>query len=309
MITHRQNESRGKTLALILIGFVLLAALSCFAAKKPAKKPAPKKVPAGKPEIFQLEPRGVQRGVSVKIKLIGTNLIGLTELKLHTPKLKGALLAEPVATTNEAWIELSAAANLARGAYELSVKNTNSESSLVKLYVDDLPQAYENELKKAKGPSQALKLPVSFWGNLDPPGDADDIEFDAQAGDSLIADLAAKTISSKASAMLTLFDSNGALLASNNSFDGGDPLLNFRIPATGRYHMRINERTDAGSTDHYYRLSLGTFPVVVACFPLGIPANQETAVELIGFNLPPKAAVRLKAGAGGEMEVPVDPEK
>ena len=43
MITHRQNESRGKTLALILIGFVLLAALSCFAAKKPAKKPVAKK--------------------------------------------------------------------------------------------------------------------------------------------------------------------------------------------------------------------------------------------------------------------------
>src|SRR5439155_1045176 len=143
-----------------------------------------------------------------------------------------------------------------------------------------LPQAYETETaaptalsahSKAKPPAdhrastpRLLHLPVSFWGTLDPPGDNDEIEFDGQAGESINLDLAAKSIGSKAGVMLTFFDFNGALLASNNGFDGGDPLLNFRIPTTGRYRVRISEKMDAGSKEHYYRLSLGSFPVVVA---------------------------------------------
>src|SRR5262249_34946795 len=147
------------------------------------------------------------------------------------------------------------------GPYEISVKNTNSESSKLKLYVDDLPQAYESD-SKATSDNPALKLPVSFWGVLDPPGDFDDILFEAHEGDSLVFDLAAASIGSKANATLTLFDDNGALLASNSGFDGGDPLLNFHVPATGRYRIRIAERNDAGSKDHFYRLSIGPFPVV-----------------------------------------------
>lgn len=278
------------------------------ATKKPAKMARPPKVPPGQPEIFRLEPRGIQRGVAAKIKLIGTNLIGLTELKLHNPQLKGELLSEPEPTTNEVWITIIATTNLARGPYEISVKNTNSESSKLKLHVDDLPQAFESDSKGTKV-QLPFKLPVSFWGVLDPAGDADDVLFEASEGESLVFDLAATSIGSKANAMLTVFDENGALLASNNGFDGGDPLLNFRVPVTGRYRVRIAERTDAGSSDHFYRLSIGSFPVVFGCFPLGISTNSESDIALLGFNLQPGTSVHVKAGAIAEMDVPLDPEK
>jgi len=287
-----------------LIFFLLIP--SAFAATKKPAKMAVRKVPPGKPEIFSLEPRGIQRGIAAKIKLIGTNLIGLTELKLDNSKLKGDLLSEPAPTTNEVWITITAATNLARGPYEISVKNTNSESSKLKLYVDDLPQVYEGGSKDIK---TTLKLPVSFWGVLDPPGDSDDVLFEARAGESLVFDLAASSIDSKANAMLTIFDENGDLLASNNGFDGGDPLLNFNVPVTGRYRVRIAERTDAGSKDHYYRLSIGSFPVVVACFPLGITTNSECDIQLLGFNLRPNTSVHIKAGTNQETEVPIDSEK
>jgi hypothetical protein len=291
-------------LLILLFAFIFILPILA-ATKKPAKMPPAAKVPPGKPELFTLEPRGIQRGVATKIKLIGTNLIGLTELKVHNSKLKGELLNEPEPTTNEVWIEITAATNLARGPYEISVKNTNAESSKLKLHLDDLPQAFESDSKTPP----ILKLPVSFWGVLDPPGDSDDVLFEARAGESLVFDLAATDIGSKANATLTLFDENGALLASNNGFDGGDPLLNFHIPVTGRYRVRIAERTDAGSKEHFYRLSIGSFPVVFGCFPLGIRANSESDVELLGFNLDPNTSVHVKAGASGEMDVPVDSEK
>ena len=285
--------------AVVLLGFSVLAAPK----KKGAMKPSPK-IPPGKPEIFQLEPRGIERGMAVQIRLIGTNLVGLTELKFGNDKMKGELLATPAATATQAWIKVSAATNLSRGAYDISVKNTNAESSKLKLYVDDLPQAYEKVSEKA-----VLKTPVSFWGVLEKPGEMDEVQFEAKAGESVNLDLAAKTIGSKANVMLSLLDQNGALVASNNGFDGGDPLLNFKIPATGRYRVRIAEKMDAGSKEHFYRLSIGTFPVVVGVFPLGVPAKQETRVELVGYNLPKDATALVKAGEKGEMEVPIDPDR
>ena len=50
--------------------------------------------------------------MTAEIKLIGTNLIGLTELKLANPKLKGEFIREDEATTNNAWIKITAAADL-----------------------------------------------------------------------------------------------------------------------------------------------------------------------------------------------------
>jgi Bacterial pre-peptidase C-terminal domain len=308
-LSYSPRHWRTRLLALLITLSALLIGQPLFAAtKKPAKMAPAPKVPPGKPEIFTLEPRGIQRGPAAKIKLIGTNLIGLTELKLHNPQLKGELLSEPEPTTNEVWVTITASTNLARGPYEISVKNTNSESSKLKLYIDDLPQAYESDPKATSG-NPVLKLPVSFWGLLDPPGDSDDILFEAHEGDSLVFDLAATSIGSKANATLTLFDDNGALLASNNGFDGGDPLLNFHVPTTGTYRIRIAERTDAGSKDHFYRLSIGGFPVVFACFPLGIPADSESDIELLGFNLPPNTSVHVKSGPNAEIDVPVDLEK
>ena len=294
-------------MAFLVAGILSLACAFAFAAKKPAMK-KPVVVPAGKPEIFELTPRGIERGVTAKIKLVGTNLIGLTELKFQNPKLRGSLLSEPEATTNEAWIEVTAATNLARGAYEVSVKNTNAESSRLKIYVDDLPQFYEPAVKSAAAKS-ALKPPFSFWGTFDPPGDVDNVELEARAGETLVFDVAAKSIGSPANAMLTLFDDQNSLVASNNGLEGGDPLLTVKIPRTGRYRIQIGEKMDAGSKAHFYRLSVGSFPVVVGCFPLGVPAHKDSQVQLVGFNLPAHSVSVVKAGAAGEAEVAVDPEK
>jgi hypothetical protein len=100
---------------LILLAAFLLTPSLLAATKKPAKMPPVRKVPPGNPEIFTLQPRGIQRGVASKIKLLGTNLIGLTELKLHSSQLHGEFLDQPAPTTNEIWITIIAATNLARG--------------------------------------------------------------------------------------------------------------------------------------------------------------------------------------------------
>jgi hypothetical protein len=125
----------------------------------------------------------------------------------------------------------------------------------------------------------------------------------------LTFDVAAKSIGSKAGVMLSLFDASGALVAANAGFDGGDPLMGFKVPISGNYRLRIGERTDSGSKEHFYRVSIGSFPVVVGAYPLAIPSKRESTLELIGVNLPAGTTRKITAEAAGEVEVPVDPEQ
>ncbi|MHB8520782.1 MAG: c-type cytochrome domain-containing protein [Limisphaerales bacterium] len=268
-----------------------------------------KPVPPAKPELTRIEPRGWQRGTTVKLKLTGKNLSGLTAVKFNHAGLAGKLLADAAGSDTEAWIEATAATNLARGEYELSATNPGGESSHVKLLIDDLPQVYEIEGMSASTSHAATRLPVSFWGALKKPGDRAEFAFEAKGGQTLVFDLAAKSIGSKINGILTLLGTDGVELAGNNGFDGGDPLLAWRVPASGRYRVRVNDLTFGGSPDHFFRLSVGPFAYVTGCFPLSVAANGRRPVELIGFNLPKHPQVEVKAEKPGELEVPVDPNR
>ncbi|MEO7297644.1 MAG: hypothetical protein ABI042_03595, partial [Verrucomicrobiota bacterium] len=290
-----------RSLAIVLIA----ATFTVSAAEKKPKMEKPKPVMVGdKPNISRLEPRGIQRGVATKVTLTGTNFAGVTEVQFSNPKLKAEIIEDEDEKPTEAWIKITAATDLARGAYEFSLKNEKGESGKVKIYVDDLPQVYEDTTG-----FRPTKLPATFWGALDPVADNDEVQFQASAGQTLVFDFAAKSIGSKANAMLSLFDAEGKVLASNNGFDGGDPLLVHKFLASGNYRVRISDETLGGSADHFYRLSIGEFPEVIGFFPPSVTTNSNAEVELVGYNLPPNSRVKFKAEKAGEADVPVDPEK
>ena len=294
--------------AVIVLLVVAVLCGTAFAAKKkaPAKMETPKPV-GEKPDIQRFEPRGIERGIETTIHLIGTNLLGITEIRTGDKQIK-AHVTEGGEKNTEAWVAVTAEKGTPLGAYDLSVVNAKGESKKVKIYVDDLPQFYESSTNKMQK-LFAVRAPCSFWGTLEPAGDGDEVAFEAKAGENLVFDLTAKMIGSKANIMITLTDDKGNPLASNNSFDGGDPLLAYTVTTSGRYHVRIDEEQMGGSADHYYRLSIGALPVVVGGFPLSIKTNQNAEIELIGYNLPANRKTTFKAEKAGEMEVPVDKEK
>jgi WD40 repeat protein len=263
-----------------------------------------KPVPLSRPEIARVEPRGIQRGQETTVQLKGSNLLAATELKLHEPKITGALLAVSEDTPTQRSIRIKAPADLPPGAYELSIVGKGGESSRVKIYVDNLPQEYFSATNR--GPMVVSNLPASVWGVLDRTGEFDEIRFHADKGQTLVFDLNAKTIGSKANAVLTLADANGKVLASNNDFDGADPFVAHNFAEAGDYVLRVNDLTLTASQDHFYRLSVGALPYVTGFYPLSIPAHRTTDVELIGFNLPSAAKVAVKADAAGEAPLMID---
>jgi len=261
-----------------------------------------KVVPPPAPELSRAEPRGFQRGQPVGLTLFGKNLAGVTNLVLSHPKLTGEVVS--ISSATEVLVNIESASDLPRGAYELSVRAAGGESGKIKLHIDDLPQVYESHATNAES------LPVSFWGALDTPADKDEFSFAAKAGQTLVLDLAVKSLGSKmASPSITLLDARGTALESDSAFDGSDRFIAFQVPADGRYTARIADQMLASSSEHFYRLSVGALPVVTSVFPLSVGTNTEADVQLAGFNLPAHGTARVKTGASGEVDVPLDVEK
>jgi hypothetical protein len=155
------------------IALICLLVVACCADGAPKKaKKMPKSKPIGeKPDITRFEPRGIQRGIETRVRLVGTNFIDLTDVKTSNSNLVAKLDGESDESVTEAWIYVKPTATLVRGGYDVWVVNAKGESAKVKLYVDDIPQAQES--KNAK----PLHLPVAFWGTLDPMGDLDTVQF------------------------------------------------------------------------------------------------------------------------------------
>jgi WD40 repeat protein/mono/diheme cytochrome c family protein len=262
-----------------------------------------KPAPPAKPQLNGVTPRGVTRGATATLALAGKNLSGITAVTTSSPKLRASI--KPGATSDSAaTIEIAADADAPIVPTDLWVTGPGGESARVKLHVDTIPQLAE---QSGEEPTP-LALPCAAWGGFDQRGDADAFAFDARAGETVVLDVAAQRVGSKADVVLTVFDAAGRLLATvSDADDSPDPLFAFTPPADGRYVARVSELKAEASPEHFYKRSAGRFAVVTGTFPLSIPANADADVRLLGYNVPANAAARVKASPEGEAAVPLDP--
>lgn len=264
-----------------------------------------------RPELAALEPRGVQRGTKTKVRLTGKHLAGASRLTIGgagvKPEAFTLRLLPTGNTAEEAWAEITPAATAPRGPALLAIVTEGGTSTELPLYVDDIPQQLEAEPNNAAPGLKPGTLPLASWGTIDRRGDLDHVRFAAKKGQTIVVELSAKRIGSSLNAQLTLLDPAGEVVANNNDFDNqSDPLVAYTVPADGTYAARVQDLTLSGSAAHYYRLSIGTFAYVTGVYPLGVPTGRETAVSLVGYNLPAQARAMVAPKAAGEVPVPLD---
>lgn len=259
------------------------------------------------PELARLEPRGLQRGVTTRVRLTGKNLLGVEKLDFGKSHFDVKLVHNDSENAETVLADITPHADLARGRYDVRAITAGGKSKTLAIEVDDLAQQTETEPNGELSQAAAVTLPVTLWGTLAAQGDVDHFSFDAEPGKAVVLAVDAKDLKSKANVVLTLFDAAGHVVASNNDFDGErDPLVAFEPRAAGRFTVRVSDLLQSGSDEHLYRLAVGTFPYVTGVFPLSVAPNMETSVELAGYNLPENARVSLPAKADGEIEVPLD---
>ncbi|MCD6049380.1 MAG: translocation protein TolB [Verrucomicrobia bacterium] len=280
------------------IGLVLAAVLcGTVTAAEPPKMAAPK------PTLDKAAIRGLHRGVTNQVKLMGKDLGALTEIKSFAPEVKARLLTEPKPTATAAWAELVVSEKAPRGAVEISALNAQGESVRVKLYVDVLAQTGES----TNTVTQLPHLPVGVWGELAPIGDTDTYEFTARAGQQLVFELSTKTIASPlASPRLRLFGPQETLLATAQPLlPGEEAFLIHTFNKSGSYRIEVSDTMLAATKDQFYRLSVGELPFVTLLHPNTIHAGETATVQLSGVNLGLHQSVTVEAKTKSEIAVPL----
>lgn len=255
------------------------------AAKPEAKEPA-------KPELVRPaslnppSPRGATRGTSLQVTLTG-NGVGRADTVLFTePGLTATILPAEKPDPNRLNLDLTIAPDARIGLHSFLVRTPLGTPPAQKFAVAAAPETALNEPDNDNTQANPLTLPATILGTIDQPGDLDHAIFEAKSGQTLVFETLARPLGSSLDGTLTLLAPDGRILATAEDNDNTpDPLLIARIPADGRYTLRIADAEYGGSPNHFYRIAAGPFPRIANAFPLGVERGRAAEVRLEGVNL------------------------
>lgn len=251
-------------------------------------------------------PYGLQRGTSARIVVDGANLddasdvlfsdAGLTatiekyedlgaDIRVRQPGETGAIIQDR-ARKGRLVLAVAAAATVPVGRHGFRVRTPLGTTSFMPLWVGEDPEAQESEPNDTAQEAQALQTPVTVNGWLGMLEDVDMYRVRARAGRDLVFRVVAAPLGSNADVAVTLVDTQGATLASNDDFGlSRDSLLVYRPDTDCDLVVRVTDNNQGGGGRHHYRLTIGEVPVVTSVFPLGQPASRPAAFEVEGANL------------------------
>jgi len=151
------------------------------------------------------------------------------------------------------------------GLYPVPFVTPGRFSNPVPVAVCDLPEYLENEPVDVPDKARRIQLPVVINGRIDKPGDLDVYRFEAKAGDQVVAEVLARRLESPLDSILTITDSKGTELASNDDHEDkasglnthhADSYLSVLIPTNGDYSVQIGDAQHNGGQTYGYRLRI-----------------------------------------------------
>jgi len=103
-----------------------------------------------------------------------------------------------------------------------------------------------------------IDLPLALNGILSKPGDADWFKFTAKKGQALEIAVYARRLRTPVDSVLSVYDSKGGSLSSNDDGAGSDSTAKFNVPADGEYFLRVSDHLKQGGPDYVYRVEVTT---------------------------------------------------
>ncbi|MEI7851669.1 MAG: hypothetical protein WCH86_07535 [Kiritimatiellales bacterium] len=201
-------------------------------------------------------------------------------------------------------LEITLPQSLRPGDYELRLIATNGLSNPLLFQIGQMPEVSEKEPNDLKAKAMSLPaFPVLVNGQI-MPGDIDSFRFHARKGQTLVFEVAARSLVPYLAdavpgwfqSVLTLYDAKGNQVAYDDDYQcSPDPVLIYTVPADGDYMLSIRDSIFRGREDFVYRISIGELPFIERIFPLGGAVNSTADVSLYGANLP-YTKMNLKTG-------------
>jgi hypothetical protein len=146
----------------------------------------------------------------------------------------------------------------------------------------------ESEPNNAADKANAVTAPVVINGRIGETKDADVFRFKASADQKLVIEVRARQFGSPLDALLTLSDTNGAVLQRNDDANGPDARIEFDAKKDAEYLISLRDLTDRGGERFGYRLTLQPpdttpdFGVRVAGSRFRVPRGGAVALRRAG---------------------------
>jgi hypothetical protein len=192
-------------------------------------------------------------------------------------------------------LEIRIAADAAPGVRELRLMTPAGLSNPLTFRVGKLPECRKNGTTGTTETEIRETLPVVLNGQILPGGGSDRYSFQARKGAHLVAVVSARelipyladAVPGWFQAALTLYDPQGDEVAYADDFRfHPDPVLDYQVPADGRYVLEIKDSLYRGRQDFVYRIALGELSFVTGVFPLGGRSGTSASFDVLGWNLP-----------------------
>jgi len=203
------------------------------------------------PRLLTTVPMGGQRGATVEVTITGDNIDNADQLRFSHPGITATqkLGKEGVPIPN--MFVVSIAADCPPGIHEARLMTRLGVSSSRVFNVGTLPET--TRVKPNTSLKNAMELEVNSICNAAmTQRSVDYYSFEAQKGQRIVVDCAAKGIDSKLKAVLIVADSTGADLQVERR--GG--AIDFSAPETGSYVVKVHDLTFNGGSAFFYRLAL-----------------------------------------------------
>jgi hypothetical protein len=235
-----------------------------------------------------------------KVFVTGTGVTSTVEEAKTPPKADAAKKRQ----TSTLKVRFQAAPDALLGVRDVRLATPQGASTLGQIVVVRDPIVREAANNDTLQTAQAISLPATVCGAIEKREDVDFYKFKVTAGAALTFHVRCQRLENRihdlqehADPIIMLRNSTGTVLASNDNYFFGDPLLHYRFSTAGEYYLEVRDTRYGGNAYWQYCIEINDRPFVTCVHPLRVTPGRTTRLRLIGYNLPgePFAALTLPA--------------
>jgi hypothetical protein len=244
--------------------YCLLTALGLLAGAPTAGQD--KKGDKAVPRVIVVLPLAAVPGATTKLTLRGLKLDDATDVQFADDRVTGKIVSKGKANVpdknpdkvgdTQLIVEVTLPVGMPAEPLPFVVFTAKEKSKPHKLLIEGTVAVIaEKEPNDGFKQATTIQVPQVVTGSIDRATDVDVFRFEGKKGLKIIAEVVAARYGSALDALLTLYDSGGEQLASNNGgAEGVDALLEATLPRDGVYYLSLIDVHDAGGPTHIYRL-------------------------------------------------------
>ncbi len=229
----------------------ILGAVCCLLAWNVAAFAFAQSVCLPAPRLLTTMPMGGTPGSQVEITITGENLEKAEELTFSDARLTATRKLDAAGQPEPSKFLVTIAANCPAGLYEARVMTRLGVSSSRIFSVGLLPEVTRTSPNTSLATAMELKV-NSLCNAVLTARAVDYYSFEGRQGQRIVADCSSRGIDSKLDAVLIIADHTGNdLLVERRS-----GLLDFTVPADGKFLIKVHGLTFGGGPAYFYRLAL-----------------------------------------------------